>query len=101
MHAHIHAHARKHLWANSQYGILCLYIKFFFYVFLTKYLYTGEIYVDSDNMDAMFEFRDTSENVMAMCVRYGEYMALCNYYISQGLAITYDSRTHITYVHNG
>lgn len=52
-------------------------------------------------MSSMFEFRDTSENVMATCGRYGEYTALCDYYKSQGLGLTFDGRTGVTYVHNG
>lgn len=52
-------------------------------------------------MNGMFEFRDTSENIMAMCGRFGEYIALCDYYESQGLALTYDGKTGVTYVHNG
>ena len=66
-----------------------------------KHLNIPTIYGYSDNMNGMFEFRDTSENIMAMCGRFGEYIALCDYYEAQGLALTYDGKTGITYVHNG
>ena len=50
-------------------------------------------------MDGMFEFRDTYGNIMAMCHVYGEFRALCDYYIRQGLTVHFDDNG-IAYVTN-
>ena len=51
-------------------------------------------------MDGMFEFRDKNENIIAMCDRFGVYMAIKDYFISQGLTVRMDCNTGISYVTN-
>ena len=51
-------------------------------------------------MDAMYEFRDKDNNILAMCDRFGVYMAIKDYFISQGLTVRMDCNTGISYVTN-
>ena len=51
-------------------------------------------------MYSMYEFRDNDNNILAMCATFGVYMAIKTYYISQGLTVSMDNGTGISYVTN-
>lgn len=51
-------------------------------------------------MSSYYEFRDTNGNILALCDRYGLYIAIKNYFIANGLTVKMDLDTGICYVTN-